>query len=226
MSSEAEAAKRAVSILRASTSAVLAFDGRVAPIRYVVDQTGTHEPALIVAMEPPALRASEHVLFVPDERAEALQVLGRVVPIASQGDAGTDRWQAFHGSCGKLVFGRFSALGAKLGGEVIDHTDLVVSNPFGRVQGKLCRDANADPGALLALLGRRGAGDVAEPVVVGVDPEGIHVRARTGVVRVPFEALCPTTEHASGAMRGLLSDRAAGEATRESEGEKRRKESA
>ncbi|HYE02781.1 MAG TPA: hypothetical protein VD963_06065, partial [Phycisphaerales bacterium] len=103
--------------LRRHHQGVLAFGGRVAPARYVVEGRSEGAPALIVGLEPVALSAPEHLLFVPEERADAAQVLLVPIRAPSTGDRGTDRWEGYFGPPSKLALCRAVVRGVKWRGE-------------------------------------------------------------------------------------------------------------
>jgi hypothetical protein len=73
-------------------------------------------------------------------------------------------------------------------GFVVDGADLNTINTLHADETALCRELNADPARLAAMCLRETRTSVADPVAVGVDPFGIAVRARFGVVRVEFAA--------------------------------------
>ncbi len=58
-------------------------------------------------------------------------------------------------------------------------------NPLAGDEAKLCRTVNKERRDALTRLCRKSDADVAEPLLVGVDPLGFDVRRRFDVVRVP-----------------------------------------
>jgi hypothetical protein len=69
---------------------------------------------------------------------------------------------------------------------VFDGEAVAIPNPFGAEEPGLCRELNQRHDAIKQIAKAKLSVDIAEPTGVGVDPWGVDVRARFGVVRVPF----------------------------------------
>jgi hypothetical protein len=51
---------------------------------------------------------------------------------------------------------------------------------------------------------RRVGVEIGDPMAVGVDPGGFDVRARFGIVRVPFDRSAPTAQDAAAMIETIL----------------------
>ncbi len=186
--------------LRENRAGALSAGGIVAPVGFIIDgATGR-----IVIPLPRTTAGAEFVLFVPEESDDALQALLHDPMDASEEMC--DRWRAYHGTPRTAKWGSFSIESARLGGAVIDGGALRLVNALRASEAALCRRANADRAALTRVCERLAGVAVAEPVCVGVDAFGLDVRARFGIVRVPFDGEV-AAESAPGALERLLSGR-------------------
>ncbi|MDX2116511.1 MAG: hypothetical protein SFZ24_12950, partial [Planctomycetota bacterium] len=164
-------------------------------IKYVIDPlTGR----LVASVPVAVLLSGQHLLWVPEESLDALQLLLSADELAE--GAATDRWRVFHGEPEHVRWAQFWIDGARHGPWVFDGDALAAPNPLAADEPGLCKSLNADKGALAALCQRFAGVVVPDPVCVGVDPRGVHVRARFGVVRIRFEEVLP----AAGAVRQKL----------------------
>ena len=189
---ELDAIGEAYEALVADCIGVLRFgDDDVVPIKFVID----NETGRLVATVPVAvLLAVDQVLFVPDERDGALQLM--LSPDEMEEGPATDRWQAFHGAPEHVRWGAFWIDSARYGAWVLDGEALMQPNALAKDEPALCRRLNEDSGRLAAICQRYAGVVVPSPVCVGVDGGGIHVRARFGVVRVRFEERVGSGEEA------------------------------
>jgi hypothetical protein len=67
---------------------------------------------------------------------------------------------------------------------VIDGDALQKPNPLAKDEARICRELNQKTDMLKTLCERHGTMRVEQPVMVGIDPLGIDLRARFDVVRV------------------------------------------
>lgn len=189
----------AATVLRAHRAGVLLADESPAPARFVIDgRTGR-----LVMPAPPALHdAGEFVLFIPEERDDALQLL--LTPgILPDDDPAADRWLAYHGRPESKGWAAFAVESARLGGEVTDGPGMTLTNPLADAEPRLCKRVNADPAGLARACAAGGA-PVASPLCVGVDAYGLDVRARFGIVRLAFPAPADTEASAAASIDALL----------------------
>jgi hypothetical protein len=194
--------RAAVDHLRQNREGVLVADGLAERIRFVCDGRSGR---LVFPTHPHCLASSEMVLFVPEELDEnELQLLLAPVELDPSHEEACDRWKAYHGDPQLTHWAGCEIESARFRGEVIDETPLRECNPLVAVEPRLCKLLNSDRARLADVCGRRSGVAPREPVAVGVDPGGIDVRARFGVVRVPFDRECPTCEAASSTVESLL----------------------
>jgi hypothetical protein len=192
---------RPADFLRQNREGVLLADGVPFPVRFVIDgATGR----LVLPVPPPALAASEHVLWVPEESDDALQLLVAPAEIDPAAEPACDRWLAGHGTPPWARWAAFTIEAGRAGGEVADAPELTLLNPLRDAEGRLCRRLNRDRDALRRAANRVRGVDIADPAAVGVDPWGADLRARFGIVRLPFPAPAPTEEEAAAAIDALL----------------------
>ena len=115
-----------------------------------------------------------------------------------------DRWRAYHGEPRLTHWAAAEIQGAKFQGSVVEHEALNAPNPFHSCEGRLCKRLNADRSALGAASRRLKGVDIKDPLAVGVDPRGVDVRARFGIVRLAFADEAPTPEDAERRIDALL----------------------
>ncbi len=183
---EHDALEHARSVLSAYREGVLFMDDQHSPIRFVTE----HGSGRLIASVPAAtFFASQHALFVPEETDDALQLLLSCEEIEES--ASTDRWMAFH--MGESEFPdhtRWAAFwidSAKHGPWVFDGEAFMAPNPVADLEPKTCKAINARRDELARVTAELTGADATDGALcVGVDPGGLYVRLRHGVVRVPF----------------------------------------
>lgn len=156
---------------------------RATPVRFVIEGTTGR---LIMPVEQWMLDHMDAVIFMPEERHDALQVLVELDPDAC--GAGQDRWAAYHGASKLRCWAAARVVGLRRAGEVSEEKELCAANPLRGTESRLLRLLNADRGALSALCERLAGVSVADACAVGIDPMGVDVRARFGIVRAEFPA--------------------------------------
>lgn len=176
------------------------------PARFVIDD---HSGRLILFAESEAREAESPALLIPEESEPEIELLldtggAETAPTESQ----RDRWRAYHGAERRGEWGTASAESVRLraspGPAVFDGPEVLGPNPLRADVARLIREANRRP-SLLAMAVRARLGEVStEPVAVGVDPWGLDVRARFGVVRLEFPEEAPDATAAAAAIGALL----------------------
>lgn len=147
-------------------------------------------------------RSGELVLFVPDESADSAQLL---LASAREPEASAvDRYQAHFGVPRGVVVRACEIESVRWGGSVFDVDEIALANPWHAEEPALLRTANEDPSRLERACGILGHGTSAPLVAVGVDPDGLNVRARTGITRIAFSERATTGSAASRAVREAL----------------------
>ena len=180
---------------------ILFFDGVPLPRRFVSDPGSGR---LLIPVPAEVAAAAEHVLHVPEETDDAMSLMVSVDIVSPDDLPACDRYLAFHGPAADARWIACRIDAAKWGGVVLDGPLLQRPNPLASAESRLCRRANADRALLAAALRRHRALDVPAPVCVGVDPGGLHVRARFGVVRVRFSKVAAGESEAIAAIDQLL----------------------
>lgn len=183
---EHDALEHARSVLGAYREGILFMDDQHAPVHFVTE----HDTGRLIASVPAAtFFASQHALFVPEETDDALQLLLTCEEIEES--ISTDRWIAYHmGDSEHPEHTRWAAFwidSAKHGPWVFDGEALMIPNPVAELEPRTCKAVNARRDDLArATALHTGADHTDGALCVGVDPAGLYVRLRHGVVRVPF----------------------------------------
>ncbi len=189
--------------IRSERHATLAADGVPFSIMTVIDnETG----ALVFPAPSVALRSEEHVLWLPEERHDAMQILIALEEIDGDLSASADRWRIYHGSPGESNWVIASLQAVKFGTMVANSDELDLSNPLAGAEPGLCKKYNADR----ALLGKAAHAmdprSTGEGVLVGIDPIGFDIRTRFDIVRVPFGERELEPEKADARVQNLLAE--------------------
>lgn len=201
------AAREATSILRRYRSGSLLASDTVTTVRFVLDP---HSGRVLVPVPRQIESAEQFVLFLPEESDGALQLL--LFPAKeTPAEALIDRWRIYHLTTPSIESGEYDPVWrmfvvdtARLRDAVIDGEFLTLLNPLIGVEPAVCKSLNADK-ARLARLCRAEAGLAVEsPVCVGIDPEGLHIRTRLGVERIPFEAPLKSADAATQHIDAML----------------------
>lgn len=194
----------ALNHLRRNREGVLLADGLAERIRFVICGRRGH---IVFPTHPACIHASEIVLFIPEEDPAGepeLQLLLAPGEVDALCDENCDRWKAYHGDPLHTHWACCEIESARFDGEVIDEAPLMQPNPLVDAERKLCKDLNADRPRLAEICLARTGVAPREPVAVGLDPGGIDVRARFGIIRVPFEHEASTPEDATQMIHALL----------------------
>lgn len=180
---------------------ILFADGTPTPRRFVSDPDSG---SLLIPVPPEVAAAAEHVLHIPEESDDAMALMVSADQVDPDRVPACDRYLAYHGPAqeSRWIACRIDA--AKWGGVVLDGPILQQPNPLAASEGRLCKRANTRPALLASALKRHRALDIPEPLCVGVDPGGLHVRARFGVVRVRFPRPALTELDAKSAIDEFL----------------------
>lgn len=90
---------------------------------------------------------------------------------------------------------------------VFSPEELGAANALRADEPRLIRELNKDKAALARACRRHCGVDVADPVAVGLDPLGIDVRARFGILRLEFSRHANSADEALSAANALMVDR-------------------
>ncbi len=193
---------RGHSMLRRDHRGTLQFDEHFVPIKYVIDpETGRLVAPVMVAM----LTAAETILFVPEEDENALQMLVSLEAI-DENHAMVDRWRIFHGEPEDVRWAEIWIDMAKLQGMVVDGDALMEGNPLAEAEPRLCKLLNEDIDALRAMTAHRGGMEIESPKCVGVDQQGVLVRAKFDIVRVWFDTIAESEAEARELIEQLIAE--------------------
>ncbi|MEO1128726.1 MAG: hypothetical protein AAFX05_03345 [Planctomycetota bacterium] len=196
---EEQALLHALQFLAGEREGILAFDDNHIPIKFITD----NETGRLIAPVPVATFFSgEHVLFVPDESDDALQLL--ISPQEIEESAMTDRWLAYHVEAEHVRWADIYIDSARHGPWVFDGDALTTPNPLRADESRLVKRINEHTQALADLCQAAMEMDVEDPVCVGIVPHGIYVRARFGIIMIAFETTCETAEQVEHVIESLL----------------------
>ena len=190
--------------LRAHATGDLRFEENLRPIKYVIHPDGRLIAPVMVAM----LRAFDHVLFVPEYAEGAMELQLTLEQFDERGPEGAaaDRWRIYHGEPDDVRWAFMVIDAARYGEMVIDGQALMRPNPLAKVEGQICRTINQNHlDDLRQLCARFGSMEVEQPVMVGIDPLGIDVRARFDMVRVPSIRPMTSAEDALRVLQNMAS---------------------
>jgi hypothetical protein len=194
--------------------ATLQYHERRAEVRFVIDGACGD---LILPADPGfagEVGGRDVVLHLPDEIHRDLQLSAAAEPIARpEAEESVDRWQAYHAAAGggarpaARVWLRCRIDGGKAPhtpGEVYSGESLTRPNPLRKGEARLIKQTNSDHAALARLCKSRAHVDVADPLCVGIDPYGLDIRARFGIVRIEFDLEAASIEQAEACVRSML----------------------
>ncbi len=199
-------------LLRRYHEATLQYHERRAEVRYVIDGAVGD---LVLPTDPGfagEVGGRDAVLHLPDESQIDLQLSVTAEPMSRpESEEAVDRWHAYHAASGMLpgarVWLRCRIDGGKaprMAGEVYSGESLMRANPFCRGEFGLVKQLNADRAALARLCRARARVEIADPLCVGVDPFGLDVRARFGIVRVEFDLEAGSLDQAAACVHAML----------------------
>lgn len=189
--------------LRDFTRSLLRFDDLTQPLRFVLDPA-SGDP--VAPIHPALLAAAEVILFIPDEEPDALQLLVEPVEIQPDREAAADRWLIYHGPPPSPRWARLVIQSGRRGREVFDADDLRGPDPLLHHEPRLLTRLNADLSALARACARATGSAPADPRAVGVDPGGLDIRARFGIIRIPFDPPALDVAAAEARLAALLAE--------------------
>jgi len=180
--------------LRRHHNGVLVADEVVYPRRFVLDSAGG-KPVLTLPLG--VEDAESIVLHIPDEGVPSLQLLAELEwldPNLSSHGSATDRFLIHHAKTEDSRFAMLNILDAKWTDGPVAAEDLIVPNPLASIEPRLCKQLNTDRTRLASIVRQIARREVFDPIAVGVDPDGVTVRSRTGLVRLEFETSRSATD--------------------------------
>ncbi len=196
------AIERARTVLRQGRCAVLASGDQHDNCMFILDAK-TGRP--IACVPPSVLHADEHVLFIPDESPDALQLL-TIPEQMDAGDPSCDQWRAYFGRPPAATFIRFSIDCGKVGNIMLDGDDLMQRNDLLNDVAALCRHFNRQPGVIESLCVARGCSSPGPSLLVGVDGYGFDVRTKFSVLRFEFGSRASNRHDAAARIELMVND--------------------
>lgn len=193
--------EEAMQFFRAERCGELMFDEHVRPLKFITDNESGHivAPVMVAALE-----AAHQLLYVPEEGDDAMQMLLTLEKFDGENHPDVDRWRIYHGEPEDVRWARAHIESVRWGPMVFDGDAFMIANPLKEVEPRICKKLNADRELLRRICKNVGHAQVAEPVCVGVDPDGLHIRAHFGVNRVYFEKRAESAEEAEEFVEALV----------------------
>lgn len=177
----------ALQFLRRHHAGVLVADEAIYPRRFILDNA-SGKPVLTLPLG--VEEAESIVLHIPDEGVPSLQLLAELEwldPNLPAHGSATDRFLIHHARTEDSRFAMLNVLDAKWTEGMATVEDVIVPNPLAGVEPRLCKQLNRDRDRLASIVRTVGGREVFDPIAVGIDPDGVSVRTRTGLVRLPFD---------------------------------------
>jgi hypothetical protein len=191
----------AVRALRASAEAHLSVgEDSVRRVRYIIDR---RRGGIVFPLAGDLREAGEAQLLVPSEHDPVVAALLSIHAMPSAPADAEIRYEIYHGRAREPAWAIASVEALRYHGEAFDGEEIELRDALLEHEPELCRMLNADPEALRELCARFARASVERPVAVGVDPDGIDVRARFGIVRIDFDEPVGTPGEARERIAGL-----------------------
>lgn len=163
----------------------------VAPVaNWLLDEEGVHE-------------AADLVLMTPDENSDSLQLLCRARRVRTD-EFGGAYYEAHHAKPAEGTLCLLEVESIKSGLSLATGEECCRPNPLAKIIGAICRTVNADRELLAEACDRALHVRPQSPVCVGVDPDGLSIRARFGIVRIPFDIEPADAEQALSLVADIL----------------------
>ncbi len=195
----------AVRSLRAAAQGHLLADAdTVRPVRWVIDR---RQGRLVFPIPRVFDDLTEAQLLIPEEHDPHIAALLAIEITSTPPPAAEIRHEVYHGPPREARWALATIEAIRHHGETFDRDELALIDPLidplADHEPALCRALNADPARLAELCRHHAGAHVAEPVAVGVDPDGIDIRAKFGIVRLEFPSMVSTLEAAQNAIDQL-----------------------
>ena len=169
--------------MRSERHAALICDDSPTPVRTVIDNASGR---LVFPVGSYAFEAEQTVLWVPEERNDAMQVLVTLEEIDGSICESADRWRIYHGDVTEPYWAQAEIIAVRFGPIVADGDEIDLSNPIAADEPGLCKRYNADRESLGRLAHAFDPRSSGPGTLVGVDALGIDIRTAYDIIRVPF----------------------------------------
>ncbi len=160
-------------------------------VRYVFDR---RRGVLVFPLPVEAVGIGEAQLLVPDEHDPVLAALLSIETVTELPGAAEIRYEIYHGNMREASWAVATVEALRYHGEPFDSEEIDLTDPIIEHEPGFCRELNTDPELLRVACESLAGASVEEPVAVGVDPDGIDIRARFGIVRLEFPERAETIE--------------------------------
>ena len=179
---EQQAADAAWKFLRCNTTGTIRFGEHLQEVQYVICTDGTMVISAMVAM----LQPQDMVMYVPQYEEDCMEIHVSLKEFSESGESGVyaDRWQVYHGEPPDVQWAKVQIDAARFHEMFIDGEGLHRENSLAQDESSLCKQVNGDLTSLTNACKHLAQVEVESPTMVGVDPLGIDVRARFGIVRL------------------------------------------
>lgn len=189
---EAKITDAAWAFLRGNTTATIKFGEHSKDVSYVICPSGELViPAMVAMLQP-----SDTIMYVPDYSEDCMEMHVSLRQFSGTGESGilADRWNVYHGDSPDVQWALVDIDAARFHEMFIDGEGLTRENPLAEIEHSICKQINANKEAIRSICLAKTNVDVTDPVVVGVDPLGLDVRAPFGIVRVPTDTPFATSD--------------------------------
>lgn len=181
---EQQAADAAWAFLRSNTTANIKFGEHMSDVLYIIGSEGRLVIPAMVAM----LQICDMNMFVPEYSDNCMEIHISLCQISEDGEGGklADRWRVYHGEPDDVQWAIIEIDAARFHEKFIDGDGLCRENPLSPFEPSICKEINTNLRTELRRVCKAGTNvEVTNPIVVGVDPLGLDVRAPFGIIRVP-----------------------------------------
>lgn len=185
---EQKAMDEAWKFLRRNTTATLRFGEHLQDVSYVL----CHDGGMVIPVMVAMLQPQDMVMYVPEYAEDCMEMHVSLEQFSEEGEGGAcvDRWQMYHGEPPDVQWAKVVIDAARFHEMFVDGEGLQRANELAKDETVLCKEANSDSANLTRVCAKVSNVEVASPTMVGIDPLGIDIRARFGIVRlepeVPF----------------------------------------
>jgi hypothetical protein len=170
--------------LRSNTTATLKFGEHSQNVSYVICPMGELViPAMVAMLQP-----CDTIMFVPEYCENCMEMHVSLRQFNEEGEDGmmADRWNVYHGQSPDVQWAIVDIDAARFHEMFIDGDALCRENLLADIEYSLCKEINNNfrENIRRVCLERTNV-EVIDPVVVGIDPIGVDVRAPFGIVHIP-----------------------------------------
>ena len=190
---EQQVADAAWMYLRSNSTATVKFNENMHDVSYVINRHGMLViPAMVAMLQP-----CDIVMFIPEYCEECMEMHISVQEFKEEGDCASfaDRWQVYHGISPDVQWAVVEIDAARFHETFIDGENLQRENLLFEIESVLCKELNENHVEDVQVICKKLTNvEVQDPVVVGVDPLGIDIRASFGIIRVPADSPFTSSE--------------------------------